>query len=292
VAQAFHRVAGTAVVVLYPQGRVSPLQEHQLATLGGNVRALAVTGTFDDCQRLAKEAFADRALAARVRLTSANSINLGRLLPQAVYYAHAVAQLPPGSPPPCFVVPSGNFGNLTAGVLAARRGVPTGPFVAAVNANRAFPDYLATGVHRPRPSLATLANAMDVGDPSNLARLVALFGGDAAAMGAAIATSSHGDDEIRRAIVDAQRRTGRILDPHTAVGLRAWEEYHRRHRPSGPAVLLATAHPAKFAEVVEPLVGPVTLPPALERFAIGPVARVSIPPEFGALREVLEAPTP
>ena len=176
VASAFHGVPGTRVIVLYPYGKVSGLQEKQLTTLGDNITAIEVAGTFDDCQRLVKSAFLDRKLSEDLNLTSANSINLARLVPQAFYYFHAARQLPAGAWP-VFVVPSGNFGNLTAGLLAAELGLPVKRFVAATNVNDVVPDYLASGVYQPRPSVATISNAMDVGAPSNFARMQALFGG-------------------------------------------------------------------------------------------------------------------
>lgn len=288
VARAFHGVAGTRVVVLYPEGGVSPLQERQLATLGGNVVAVAVAGSFDDCQRLVKGAFADPALASRLALTSANSINIGRLLPQAVYYAHGVGQLPAGTGAPLVVVPSGNLGNLTAGILAERAGLPLRRFLAAVNANAVLPDYLASGVSRPRPSVATLANAMDVGDPSNLARLRDLFGDDPRRMGERIWASTHDDEAIRRTISAVHHRTGTLLDPHTAVGWLGLDAYRRATGDESPALLLATAHPAKFGEVVGEILGePVPLPPALERCLGAPLERRRIPAEAAALERLL-----
>lgn len=287
VARAFHGVAGTRVVVLYPEGRVSPLQERQLATLGGNVRALAVRGSFDDCQRLAKKAFADDELSAELNLTSANSINVGRLLPQMVFYAAAAAQLPAGSPPPVFVVPSGNFGNLTAGVLAWRMGVPAAGFVAAVNANDVFPDFLQTGVYEPRTSVATAANAMDVGDPNNLPRLLRLFE-DLDDLRAHVSTTSHDDEEIRRTIRKLYRRTGRVLDPHTAVGWAAAKRSLGRFAAEHPRVILATAHPAKFGEIVDPLVGRrVEMPESLSAVVDQPPRRQSLDADFDDLRRFL-----
>ena len=200
VAHAFHHVAGTRVVVLYPRGRVSPVQEAQFATLGDNVTAVAVEGTFDDCQRLVKAAFSDRGLSTRHRLTSANSISVGRLLPQMSYYAWAVLQLPADAPPPVVVVPSGNLGNVTAGLLAARRGVPIARFVAATTVNDPLPRYLTNGRFEPAPAVPTLANAMDVGHPSNFERLLWLFDNDLEAMRRAVVGLAVTDDEIRSAM--------------------------------------------------------------------------------------------
>jgi threonine synthase len=254
VAQAFWGVPRTRVVVLYPEGQVSQVQEAQFTTLGGNVTAVAVRGTFDDCQRLAKAAFADAALRQRVRLTSANSISLGRLVPQMFYYAYAALQAAPGSRV-VFSVPSGNFGNLAAGVMAWRMGAPIGNFIAATNVNDTVPRYLATGHYEPRPSVATVANAMDVGAPSNFERLQWLFGGDRAAMRAMISANVHTDDDIKRAIRELHRKFGYVADPHTAIA------YLGTRPPWHPGTLapwhlfLSTAHPAKFAEVVEPAIG-------------------------------------
>ncbi|RMH21465.1 MAG: threonine synthase [Acidobacteria bacterium] len=285
VAQAFHGVAGTRVAVLYPRGRVSPLQERQLATLGGNVRAFAVAGSFDDCQRLTKEAFADGELRRAMQLTSANSINVGRLLPQAIYYALAVAAL--GGEAPLFAVPSGNFGNLCAGLIAHRMGLPARGFLAATNANDVVPRYLAGEPYAPRPSLPTLSSAMDVGAPSNFDRILALYGGDRRRLQRDVAGSAHDDDATRRAIAEVYARTGRVLDPHAAVGYLALSPAVARR--GGPGVLLATAHPAKFLEVVEPIVGPIPLPSALARWQRLPVNAEPLANDLEALRRALLA---
>ena len=254
VAQAFFGVAGTRVVVLYPEGKVTPVQEAQFTTLGGNVTAVAVRGSFDDCQRLAKEAFADRELSTRMRLTSANSISLGRLIPQMFYYAYASLQ-PPKDTRAMFSVPSGNFGNLVAGVMAWKLGAPIEGFVAATTINDVVPRYFATERWEPRPSIPTLANAMDVGNPSNFERLQWLFDRDLRAMKACIATSVHSDDQVKDAIREVYDRYSYVIDPHTAIA------YLGAH---GRGLFLSTAHPAKFREVVEPIIGQdVPLPPAL-----------------------------
>lgn len=285
VAQAFHGVTGTRVVVLYPHGRVSRVQEVQFTTLGGNVRAVAVDGTFDDCQRLVKAAFADPALRDAYRLTSANSINIGRLLPQMSYYAAAVLQLPTGSPAPTIVVPSGNLGNLTAGVMAARRGTPIGGFVSATTINDPFPRYLASGRFTPQDAVPTLASAMDVGHPSNLERLQWLFDGDAAAMARAIAGDVVRDADVRSAIAFAADRYGYVADPHTAVGLVAAA---RMPVADAPRVVLSTAHPAKFPEVVEPVLGRVVeVPTALAQRLSMPVVATRIAPRLDALSAAL-----
>jgi threonine synthase len=302
VASAFHGVAGTRVAVLYPRGQVSPRQERQMATLGGNVIALAVEGTFDDCQRLVKAAFADPDLARRHRLTSANSINLGRLLPQMVYYAHGLLRLPRPSRGPArptlVATPCGNFGNLTAGLwLQAMLGGGGEPpevpglagFVAATNANDVVPRFLDGEGFTPRPSLRTLANAMDVGDPSNLARIRWLVDDDLERLRRrVVAWSAWDDDALRGAIGRLYRDTGHVVCPHTAAGVLAMEQALAA-RPGNRGLVLATAHPAKFAEVVEPLVGPVEVPPALAAAMSRPLLSVAMAPTLAALGAALGA---
>ena len=286
VAQAFFGVPDIRTVILFPKGKVTPLQERQFTTLGGNVHVLEVDGTFDDCQRLVRSAFSDPLLADEVRLSSANSINIGRLLPQIFYYVHAAAQLPAGSAP-LFSVPSGNFGNLTAGLMAKRLGVECRGFVAATNVNDVVPEYLRTGMVRPRPSTPTISNAMDVGDPSNLARILALYGGDVDHLRADVIGSVHDDDETRDCIAQVYRRTGYVLDPHSAVGYLGVEA-GRRAFGEGPCVVLCTAHPVKFREAVEPVIGRSV--PVPERLAAGLQAErhvTPIPPETSAVRDFL-----
>ena len=265
VANAFYGIASARVVILYPQGRISPTQEAQLTMFndvpGSNVRGYAIGGSFDDCQRLVKEAFADKELRNRVPLTSANSINVGRLLPQMVYYFHAVAELKRAAgdvPRPIVCTPSGNFGNLTAGLLARRAGAPIGRFIAATNVNDVVPQYLRNGVFEPRASKHTLANAMDVGNPSNFERMLWLYQGDLDAARKDISGSVHDDVEVKATIKDVYDRTGYLLDPHSAIG------YLGIRRTKG--IFLATAHPAKFSEIVEPIIGrPVETPPPLAK---------------------------
>jgi len=297
VAQAFWGLPGTRVVVLYPHGQVSQVQEAQFTTLGGNVTAVAVSGTFDDCQRLAKEAFADESLRQRLRLTSANSISLGRLVPQMFYYAYAALQ-GRGGAPAVFSVPSGNFGNLAAGVMAQRMGVPIAGFIAATTVNDTVPRYLNTGVYEPRPSVPTIANAMDVGAPSNFERLQWLFAGDRAAMRAVIGSSVHTDHDVRRAIAELHQRYGYIADPHTAI---AYLGTQTRQPFSTPApehlsprapehLFLSTAHPAKFADVVEPVLGQaVPMPAALAQALARPRLIERIGPTLGELSVILGA---
>ncbi len=296
VAHAFHGVAGTRVVVLYPRGRVSPVQEAQFATLGGNVTAVAVEGAFDDCQRLVKEAFADAAIAAALRLTSANSINIGRLLPQMAYYAWAALHLPTDSPPFTVVVPSGNLGNLTAGVMAMRRGVPIGRFVVATTtANDPLPRYLASGDYEPRASTPTVASAMDVGAPSNFERLLHFFNHDVQAMRATMTGVTVSDDDIRTAIRELWQRWNYVADPHSAVGYLGARAV--RGDTTAPTVVLATAHPAKFPEVVEPALGrEVALPASLADCLSRPPLVVAAGPTLASLAGVFatldSSPTP
>ena len=286
VAQAFFGVPGIRTVILFPKGKVTPLQERQFTTLGGNVRVFEVDGTFDDCQHLVKSAFSDRILADEIRLSSANSINIGRLLPQIFYYVHAAAQLPRGSAP-LFSVPSGNFGNLTAALMAKRLGVASRGFVAATNVNDMVPEYLRTGVVRPRPSIPTISNAMDVGDPSNLARILALYDGDADRLRKDLIGSVHNDDETRECIKRVYRRAGYVLDPHSAVGYLG-AEAGRRAFGEGPCVVLCTAHPVKFREAVEPEIGgEVPIPERLAACLRAERHVTPIPPEMSALRDFL-----
>ena len=250
VARGFAGVPGTRVVVLYPAGKVSPFQEAQMATIGGNVTAVRVAGAFDDCQRLVKSALVDPDLAP-LRLSSANSINIGRLLPQTFYYFAGYLEVAAGTGDAVvFSVPSGNLGNLTAGVMAARMGLPVAHFVAATNANDVLPEYLDSGAFRPRVSIPTLSNAMDVGDPSNFARLAAMYGSSAARMGAAIAGMRVSEAETRAAMRGAYKDSRAMLDPHTAVAYSAALRFQRATGARAPIVVLATAHPAKFADAV------------------------------------------
>ena len=286
VASAFHGVSGTQVVVLFPKDGISARQRRQMTTLGGNVTAAAVDGTFDDCQRMAKAAFGDEALRSARRLTSANSINVGRLIPQTFYYVHAAATLGWDGPPPTYVVPSGNLGNLCAGLLAHRAGLPAAGFVAACNANTVFPDYLGSGLFQPRPSVRTASSAMDVGDPSNLERIRFLYGDDVAALRADVTGISCSDEETKATIADVFERTDYVLDPHGAVAYCAARKAGLPER--GPVVVLATAHPAKFPQTVEEATGqPVELPPTLADRMNEPEHWVEIAPTDTDLRRLL-----
>jgi threonine synthase len=261
VAAAYHRRPGTRVCVLFPDGRVSPRQQHQLTCWGANVVSLAVTGEFDDCQRLAKEAFADRALSRRHNLCSANSINVGRLLPQAAYYAKAsLGHWRSTGRTPNFIVPTGNLGNAFACVWARRMGLPIDRIVLATNANTTVADFLATGQWLPRPTVATLASAMDVGNPSNMERLRDLAG-DVAGVRTEVSAVTVGDEDIRAAIRDEYRRHGIPWCPHTATALHAYRHLPAAERAGRDWIAVATAHPAKFDTIVEPLLGTTVPPP-------------------------------
>lgn len=298
VAHAFHGVPHTRVVVLYPDGRVSPTQEAQLTMFNsedGNVRAYAVDGSFDDCHRLTKEAFANVDVRREVRLTSANSVNIGRLLPQMVYYFHGWAQAVRQQPGAEVVVctPSGNFGNLTAGLIAKRAGLPIARFVAATNVNDVVPEYLDTGVFTARPSVQTVANAMDVGNPSNFERMRWLYRGDREAMRADVVGCRYTDDQVKATIRQVYERRGYLLDPHSAIAYLGLTDYLGSDRSGKPrtdrlGIFLATAHPAKFSEVVEPVLGrPIDMPAPLAEVVSRPRHVLKISASFEAVRRTL-----
>jgi threonine synthase len=288
VASAFFGRPDVEVAVLFPKGLVSPTQERQLTCWGSNVRSLAVRGTFDDCQRLVKAAFADPELKRRAMLSSANSINLGRLLPQMSYFAAAsLAVWRRYGEPASFIVPSGNLGNALACLLARAAGLPIGEVVLAHNANRTVPDYLETGAWRPRPSIATLASAMDVGDPSNAERLRALYP-DFSDLRGALSACSVRDDEIRARIRADYERYGQIWCPHTATAAEAYERLPAPRRAAHRWVIVSTAHPAKFPEVVAPLIGrAVPVPQSLANLFARAASCVEIAPDLSALRAAL-----
>ena len=289
VAAAFHGMSHYRVVVLFPRNGVSERQRRQMTTLGGNVHALAVDGTFDDCQRLAKEAFLDAGLTARFHWTSANSINVGRLLPQAFYYVHTARLLGWDETRPRFVVPCGNLGNLCAGLLAHRAGMPAAGFLAATNANHAFVDFLERGTHEPRPSIRTASNAMDVGDPSNLERILWLYGNDVDAVRRDVRATSVTDAVTASTIAAVHDRTGYVLDPHSAVAYHVAEATDEGRDARHPTVVLATAHPAKFPDIVRQAIGrDVPLPEGLAA-AMGREERMTpVRPALEALVEALE----
>lgn len=288
VAAAFHNKPGFRVVILYPEGLVSPRQAHQLSCWGGNVHTFSVAGTFDDCQRLVKSAFSDPDLSRHLGLNSANSINLGRLLPQMSYYAAAaVDRCRRGEPAPGFIIPTGNLGNAFACALVRAMGLPIGPMVLAANANRPVPEFLETGEWRPRPSLATLASAMDVGDPSNMERLQWLFP-DIDDMRAALTAFSVSDEQIRDTIRAGIHRWRQIWCPHTATAMNVWEHMSPDEQ-ARPWIVVATAHPAKFDTVVEPLVGAkIPVPRALADLLARPAAARALTPDLDGFRRELD----
>jgi threonine synthase len=284
VAQAFHGVPDTRVVVLYPEGKVSDVQEAQMASLGDNIVAVAVHGTFDDCQHLVKQAFADDDLRSHVWLTPANSINLGRLLPQVFYYFVLA-----GLDRPVVSVPSGNFGNLTAGLIAKRIGLPVERFVAATNVNDVVPQYLRTGEYKPRASVKTVANAMDVGAPSNFERMRAMYGDSFESLRCDIVGAAFDDATVVAEIGAVYGRHGYLLDPHGAI---AWLGLRQNLAAGERGVFLATAHPAKFREVVEPAIGEaIPLPPALAEAITRPRHSEKLPVDYPTLKSLLLAQT-
>jgi threonine synthase len=287
VANGFLGVPGIKVCVLYPKGKVSEIQEKQFTTLGQNITAVEVNGTFDDCQRLVKEAFMDKELNDAFFLTSANSINVARFLPQAFYYFYAYAQYRKAgyTDQPVICVPSGNFGNITAGLFGARMGLPVKRFIAANNRNDIFLQYLNSGVYTPRPSVQTIANAMDVGDPSNFARIMDLYGRNHDAIAAQIAGVSYTDAQIEHAIHTAYQEDHYLLDPHGACGYQALADLLA---PDEHGIFLETAHPAKFKEVVEGVINaPVEIPATLQRFMNGQKQVIDIEPSFPAFKTML-----
>jgi threonine synthase len=289
VAAAFHKVRWADVVLLYPKGRVSPSQAQQLACWGNNVWTFAVPGTFDDCQRMVKEAFRDPALAATHLLSSANSINVGRLLPQMVYYADASLQIwRKEGRKPNFIIPTGNLGNAAACVLAREIGLPIGAIVLATNENRTIVDYLDRGTWQPRPAVATLSSAMDVASPSNMERMRWLFP-DLEQLRLRVTAHSVSDDEVRSAIRSDADSIGRVWCPHTATAAHVYRQLAHQ-RPDEHWVIVATAHPAKFREIIEPLIGTtIPVPPALDQLFRLPQREQDLAPTLDALRHELHA---
>ncbi len=281
VAHAFYRMSSIRVLLLYPSGKVSEIQEKQMTTLGENVTAVEVSGTFDDCQRLVKQAFGDEDISLRLHLLSANSINIARLIPQSFYYLYAYGHLP-ASTPVVFSVPSGNFGNLTAGIFAKRMGLPVQRLIAATNANDVVPRYLSSGTFTPRPSLRTLSNAMDVGNPSNFARMMALYNSDVERMKKDISAYGFTDEETRFAMREIYQNHGYVCDPHSAVaylGLKMFQNTERAH-----GIFLATAHPAKFRNVVDL---EVEIPSRLKECLNKPKKSIRMENDFARLKDFL-----
>ncbi|MGB5700377.1 threonine synthase [Muriicola sp.] len=265
VANGFLGVKGVEVVILYPSGKVSDIQERQLTTLGQNITALEVNGTFDDCQKMVKKAFVDNSLINSVQLTSANSINVARWLPQMLYYLFAYKELKALNKKLVFSVPSGNFGNICAGMMAQQMGMPVGHFIAATNRNDTVPKFMQTGVYDPKPSHATISNAMDVGDPSNFVRIQHLYHDDFSQLHSELSSYSFTDIETKEAIKKIYKQAGYIADPHGAVGYLGLQKYMENH-PDVYGIFLETAHPVKFLDVVSSTLNiSLPLPPQIEK---------------------------
>jgi threonine synthase len=286
VANGFLGVPNTKVVVLYPSGKVSDIQEKQFTSLGKNITALEIDGTFDDCQSMVKQAFSDWELQQKLFLTSANSINIARLIPQSFYYFYAWSRLKDRSNV-VVSVPSGNFGNLTAGLLAKRLGLPIQHFITSTNANDIIPQYLISKQFNPRPSIATISNAMDVGNPSNFARMLDLYSNDWNRLNADITGYTFSDDETRAQMRETHQKNDYTLDPHGAVGLLGLRKFLTQN-PSKTGFFLETAHPAKFKEVVdETLASPVSIPDKLKAFIAGTKQSTPMSTDFGVFKEWL-----
>lgn len=287
VANGFLGVEGIHVYVLYPQGKVSKIQESQFTTLGRNITAVEVDGTFDDCQALVKNAFMDEELNHHMTLTSANSINVARFLPQSFYYFYAYAQLKKMGLADNVVVcvPSGNFGNITSALFGAEMGLPVKRFIAANNANDIFYKYLQTGKYEPKPSVQTVANAMDVGDPSNFARIIALYNNDYDKIKSVISGVAYSDEEIKQTLASCYKENGYLLDPHGACGYRALKE---GLRAGETGVFCETAHPAKFKSTVEAVIGrEIPVPERLAAFMKGTKQSVSMSKDFASFKGYL-----
>lgn len=289
VANGFYKIPGINVIVLYPAGKISLIQEKQIATLGENVTALKVNGTFDDCQRLVKTALVDPDVQEKLMLSSANSINISRLIPQAFYYFNAFRQLPDFQSKKIAVcVPSGNFGNLTAGLMAKKMGLPVHRFIAATNINHIVPDYLESGIFSPKVSIQTISNAMDVGNPSNFARILDLYGASWTDIRLDIWGTYFSDDQTRTAIADVYENSGYILDPHGAVGYLGIKKYLDQNPATNIGIFMETAHPAKFRDVVEPVISTsVDIPERLAKFLQRETLSQTISAQYGEFKAFL-----
>ena len=287
VADGFYGVEGVQVVILYPSGKVSSVQEKQLTTLGKNIFALEVSGTFDDCQRMVKQAFTDEDLTQSLFLTSANSINVARWLPQQFFYLLAYKQWKDKANPPVISVPSGNFGNICAGLLAMRSGLPVQHFIAACNANDVVPSFMHTREYISKKSVATISNAMDVGDPSNFIRILEIFNHDYEALAACFSSVSISDEETKKAIYETEKNTGYLLDPHGAVGYLALKKYLQTHADD-KGFFAETAHPVKFYDVVEPVINKkILLPDAVAKIIDKEKLAFRIEADFNQLKSFL-----
>ena len=286
VANSFLGVEGVDVVILYPSGKVSVIQELQLTTLGNNISALEIQGDFDDCQRMVKEAFADQELNEKLNLTSANSINIARWLSQQFYYFFALQQWP-HEKPPVISVPSGNFGNICAGLIANKSGLPVTKFIAACNSNDAFYDYLQSGDYKTKLSVATISNAMDVGNPSNFVRVLELFDNDLNQLKDKISSYKVSDEITKETIYNVKKEFDYLLDPHGAVAYHALQEYLKLN-PTEKGFILETAHPVKFNNVVEPIIGEeIEIPDSVKELVKKSKLSKLISPKFEALKDVL-----
>ena len=287
VANGFYDVDGVEVVILYPSGKVSSVQEKQLTTLAKNIHALEVNGSFDDCQQMVKQVFTDEELNKKLFLTSANSINVARWLPQQFYYLFAYKQWAQKNNPPVISVPSGNFGNICAGILAHVSGMPVKHFIAACNANDIVPTFMQTEKYQPKKAVATISNAMDVGNPSNFIRILEIFNHQFADLKNILNSCSITDDETRRTIKNVYQTQGYLLDPHGAVGWLALEQY-LKNNPAEKGIVLETAHPVKFYDVVEPLIGEkVSIPLTVEQQLLLQKKSTKIEAETDLLKEFL-----
>jgi threonine synthase len=286
VAQGFFNMDKIKVTILYPSKKVSDIQERQLTTLGGNITALEVDGTFDDCQKMVKEAFLDTELCQKLNLSSANSINISRLIPQSFYYFYAYSQLP--DLPLVVSVPSGNFGNLCGGLIAKQMGLPITKFIASTNINDVVPEYLDSGVFTPRPSTKTIANAMDVGNPSNFARLNEFYAGDVNQMREDIVGKRYTDDEVRKIVKTVYDKFGYIMDPHGAIGYMGLTDFLKNNNAKVNGIFLETAHPAKFFEDVEQILSTkINIPDSLVTIQKQKKHSIKINNQFGELKGFL-----
>lgn len=288
VAQGFFNLPGIRVIILYPQGKVSEIQEKQLTTMGGNITALEIQGTFDDCQKLVKEAFQDQELNEALILTSANSINIARLVPQSFYYFYAYAQLKDKQKPVIFSVPSGNFGNLTAGLLAKKMGLPVAKFIAATNINDVVPEYLENGEFTPRASVKTYSNAMDVGNPSNFVRILELFDNNLEKIKQDIWGVSNSNEETLEAIKEIFSKYNYLADPHTAVGYLGLKKYREKNSQNTTGIILSTAHPAKFIDVMKKAINTeIKIPGRLEEVSSKEKKATLLENNFEKLKKIL-----
>jgi threonine synthase len=286
VASGFHKVDGVDVVILYPSGKVSSVQEKQLTTFGDNIHALEVQGNFDDCQKMVKQAFTDTALTSKIFLTSANSINVARWLPQQFYYFFALQQWG-FNEPPVFSVPSGNFGNICAGIMAWTAGLPVKQFIAACNANDVVFQFMQTGEYKPKQAIPTISNAMDVGNPSNFIRILEIFHQQSLNLKSLLTAFSTNDQRTRDLILEVYQKQHYLLDPHGAVGFDALQRYQQTH-PGEKGIILETAHPIKFLDVVEPVIGEtIPVPPLIAGTLSKEKAATLITNEYAALKNYL-----